>query len=444
MKRWVKATLCSSLALGLLALVVGCQTAQSSGKTSRDAADGNGGDPVTIEYWHVNSKDWGGDGVKEIVKKFNETHENIRVEEKYQPGNYPGLLQKAQAAISGGNPPDVAQIGYNFITYVDENVPYTPIEELATKDAEEPNFVEDNFLPNILDLGRTGSEKLAGLPYAVSNPVLYYNADLLKEAGADLDKPPHTWEDVQKLSERVRDKTGKYGLYIQEPPDNWAQYGLAKSNGGDWLREEGGKLKAAFDSPEVTEVYDMMGEMVKDKRALHANWEEGIQAFSNGKVAMMLTTIGKREHIESQSKFDVRTTLFPTFGDKPRAIPAGGNALFVLATDAQKQAAAWEFIKYLQSPEALTIWVQETGYLPPRKGVDEDPKALKPFLDSNPLMKPALEQMDVVVPWVNFPGANGLQAEQALIDARDDVLTGKSTAKDALKRAAEKVNELLN
>jgi multiple sugar transport system substrate-binding protein len=187
----------------------------------------------------------------------------------------------------------------------------------------------------------------------------------------------------------------------------------------------------------------MIGDMVKDKRALHAKWEEGLQAFSSGKVAMVITTIAKRESLQQQSKFDLRTALFPTFGEKKRSVPAGGNALFIFSKDPKKQAAAWEFIKFMESPESLAVWTKATGYLPPRKGVAEDPNGLKPFLETNPLMKPALEQMADVIPWVNFPGPSGLQAEQALIDARDEILSGTSDAQAAIKKAVDKVNKLI-
>ncbi len=447
MSKWRKAALTSCITLSLSASLAGCATGnnanQGTSPSTTPTANGSSAAPITIEYWHVNSQDFGGGGVKALVDKFNETHQDIQVVEKFQPGNYAGLLQKAQAGISGGNPPDVAQIGYNFITYVSENVPYTPVEEVAKRDPKDPTFIQDNYLPNVLELGQTADGKLAGLPYSVSNPVMYYNADLLKQAGWDPEKPPKTWEEVQQLSALVRDKTGNYGLYIQEPPDNWAQYALARSNGGEWIKKDSGKVQAVFNNPEVIQSYQLIGDMVKDKRALHAKWEEGLQAFVNGKVAMVITTIAKRENLQSQSKFDLRNTLFPTFGSKKRSVPAGGNALFIFSKDEKKQAAAWEFIKYMESPESLATWTKATGYLPPRKGVAEDPNGLKSFLETNPLMKPALEQMNDVIPWVNFPGANGLQAEQALLDARDEILSGKTDAAAALKNAEEKVNKLL-
>lgn len=58
-------------------------------------------------------------------------------------------------------------------------------------------------------------------------------------------------------------------------------------------------------------------------------------------------------------------------------------------------------------------------------------------------MQAAMSQMPDVVKWTSFPGANGLQDEQALIDVRDVILSGKQTAAEALRQAAAKVNSLL-
>jgi multiple sugar transport system substrate-binding protein len=420
-------------------LIVACSS--QSGETNN--TEQSGGEKIRIEYWYVNSTDWGGKAVEQIIQNFNSSRNDIEVVGKYIPNQYQGIIQQAQAAIAGNNPPDVSQMGYNYLTYVNDNLPYTPIEQVARLDEKEPNFIKDNFLPNIIDLSRAGDGTLVGLSYGLSNPVLYYNADLLREVGWDPDKPPQTWEEVIELSKIVKDKKGVYGLYIQDPPDNWAQYSLVRSNGGNWLETRNGKLTAVVDSPAVIEVYQMMGDMVKEGLALNAKQEEGEQAFGNGRVAMLYTTIGRMSGIKEKSNFDLRTAKSPTFGNKPRVIAAGGNSLVVFSKDEKKKRAAWEFIKFLQSPQSLKLWVEGTGYLPPREGVADDPNGLKPFLESNPLMKAALEQKDSTVQWANFPGENGLQAEQVLIEAREQILSGRSTAEEALKRAAERINQLL-
>lgn len=108
-----------------------------------------------------------------------------------------------------------------------------------------------------------------------------------------------------------------------------------------------------------------------------------------------------------------------------------------------KQKAAWEFIKYIESPEALAKWSTGTGYLPPRKGVADDPNGFKKMIEENKNIQVALSTMPNLVKWASFPGANGLQAEQLLIDARDIILSGKETAAQALHETAEKINNLL-
>lgn len=163
----------------------------------------------------------------------------------------------------------------------------------------------------------------------------------------------------------------------------------------------------------------------------------------NGKVGMIVQTIGLQKYLASSAKFKVLTAPFPTFEPKLRRIPAGGNALFIFTKDPEQQKAAWEFIKYLESPEALTIWTQNTGYLPPRQGVTTDPRYLKPFMDQNPLMKPAVDQLPDMVAWPSFPGSNSLQIEQLRIDATNAILGGRQSPEEALPGTVAKINNLL-
>jgi len=233
------------------------------------------------------------------------------------------------------------------------------------------------------------------------------------------------------------------GFFMQEYADNWAQQALIESNGGQILAKKDGRTMAGFDTPEASAAYQVLADMVKSGDGLHATNEEGFQAFLSGKLGMVCTTIGKRDNFEKSAKFTVMATQFPSFEGKTRKLPAGGNLLMIFSQDPDKQKAAWRFVKYLESPEALALWSKGTGYLPPRKGVTEDPKGLKDFAEQNKNMQVAMSQMPEVVKWASFPGANGLQAEQALIDVRDIILSGKQSAADALKQAAAKINSML-
>lgn len=57
----------------------------------------------------------------------------------------------------------------------------------------------------MLELGRVGGEQI-GMPYSVSNPLVYYNADDFSRADLDPDNPPQTWEECEQ------------GCWMRQPP----------------------------------------------------------------------------------------------------------------------------------------------------------------------------------------------------------------------------------
>ena len=73
----------------------------------------------------------------------------------------------------------------------------------------------------------------------------------------------------------------------------------------------------------------------------------------------------------------------------------------------------------------------------------EAENGLKQFYEENEMMRAANDQMDKIVPWTSFPGDAGLQAEQILLDIRDQILGGSVSAEDALTNAQQEINGLL-
>lgn len=447
-------TLMASMTLvgcGSSAAPTGAGTQASSAATQESTADSvsaadttTSGEKTVIEYWHCNADTQGGTTVEELVNKFNEENDHIQVVAKYNPDMYKGLMQNLQAEATTGNTPALVQIGWAFLEYFSNNFDYTtPQEAIDAYDSEDPNFLTDNFLPNVLDLAVNNAGEQVGIPYSVSNPVLYINTDLLEEAGVT-DFEMKTWEDVRKASQQIHENTGKYGIYMQEPADFWAQQAYMESNGAQLLTANAdGTYEATFASEEGIEAMQTYADMIKEGSALHITWEEGCQAFVDGNCAMLYTTIARRAYVQDNCQFQVKTVKSPTWGDKPRKVCAGGCFLAITAQDPEQIAAAWEFEKYLYSVESMAAWTIGTGYVPPRKDVAEAENGLKSFLAENELMTPAIEQMDSVSKWTSFPGDAGLVAEQLLLDTRDQILGGETTAKEGLESAQKQINELL-
>lgn len=428
MKKFIKKAISLAMvAMTSLSMIPGGVTASAQEK-------------VQINYWHVNADTQGGKTVDELVKKFNESQDEIEVVATFNPDMYKGLMQNMQAAVAGGNTPDVVQIGWAFVDYFSENFEYnTPQSIIDQFDAENKNYLEDNFLENVLDLAVNKDGELVGLPYSISNPVLYINKDLLKEAGLD-ENGPKTWEEVREFAKTVKEQTGKYGFYLQQPADNWATQALLESNGANFI-EDG---KAAFASPEGIEAYKLWADMVnEDQTAVNLSWDQGVQSFIQGEVAMLFTTIAQRTNVQSNAQFDVATITAPSWGDKDIRIPAGGAMLVLTSQDEAKKEATWKFMKFLYENENVLAWTEGTGYVPSTATV-KDSDEMKKFLEENPMMEAAMVQMDKVNKWASFPGQAGLEAEQMLLDMRDAILTGKKTVEEALPETQDAINNLLN
>lgn len=455
MKKRITQLLALALSAGVLA---GCGSTATSTATAdntssesltadKESSDNgtskSGNEKTVIEYWHCNAETQGGLTVDELVKNFNENNDHIEVVAKYNPDMYKGLMQNLQAESAAGNTPALVQIGWAFVDYFSNNFAYvSPQDAIDTYDSGDSTFLTDNFLPNILDLAVNSSGNQVGIPYSLSTPVLYVNTDLLAEAGVTNTKP-QTWQEVQEISEQVKANTGKYGLYVQEPEDFWAQQAIIESNGGKLLTKDGDSYKATFASDEGIEAMQTYADMVADGSALHISWEEGAQSFVDGNCAMLYTTIARRAYVQENAQFNAISVKSPEWEGKKRQVPAGGCFLAITAQDDDQIAAAWEFEKYLYSIESMAAWTEGTGYVPPRKDVADAENGLKDFLAENTMMTPAIDQMEDVVKWTAWPGDAGLTAEQTLLDMRDQILGGEVSAADGMKQAEDQINALL-
>ncbi len=413
-----------------VALVIAIALVTSFPWTGRPAAAQLGGQ-VTMEYWHIFSETFGGPVVRAVVNRFNESSQSVRVVERFQPNGYGGLLTSLQAAIAARTPPAVTVIGYNFTGFVIENFPHKPVVEFpGARD------ILNGLTPGVLAFGQKDG-KQHGMPYSVSVPVMFYNADLFKAAGLNPDRPPSTWQEVLQAGQQIRARTGKFGMFMWNR-DTFVIQSLVESNGGSWLSKD--HRTVTVNSAANKEALQFYSDLVNVHKVTPlANSDEGQASFLRGDIAMQVASIANLENFQRSARFDVRTAPFPTFAGKPRKIVAGGNNLFVFATDERQQAAAWKFLRYLVSSEGLIQWTNGLGYVSPVKRMVEGQK-LKPI---NPMVRPALDTLDSVVVWTNFPGSQGPQAERAILDAVSAFLSGQTPVSQALDEAQGKIADLV-
>lgn len=375
-------------------------------------------------------------GTEKLISEFETAHPNIKIDAI--PISSTDINAKVQADIVAGSAPDIAQLTFDGLDFAVNNFNAKPLEDIVAADELKSNF--EGFSPNGLKLGQLNG-KTFGLPFTFSTPVLFYNAKLFEEAGLDPAAPPTTWAQVKEYGLNIAEKTGKTGAHVGGATGgDWIIQALIGSNGGQALSDDRKTIK--FGEPEAVEMVQMWQDLIKSGANGKLNDGEAIEAFSQGKIGMLLFTSALQSSFVAASQaggWELKTAKMPAFGDKPTTPVNSGSALFILSDDKAKQQAAWEFLKFATSERGYTIITSEIGYLPLRPAIIDDPNYLKDWVEANPLVKPNLEQLDSLKPWVSYPGANWKQIETILNDSVSKAIAGDGDVaaimQDAQKRA---------
>ncbi len=397
---------------------------------------------VTIKYANYNfgTPGLGGKGTQQLIDEFQAKFPNIKVDARNVPS--PDILKTIVAEAAAGDPPDMAQLVLNGQDYIVKNLPVQAINKLVSKE-EYAEFTK-HILPQALKLGIQDGN-LYGAPYTFSTPTIFYNGDIFKAAGLDPDKPPNTWDEVRKYGQQIKDKTGKAAIVVTDLPQtfDWTVQSIINSNGGTTISAD--KKKATFNEPAAVEALEMWQGLVKDGINPKLSSADASAAFTSGNLAMyMSSTVLLPSFTEaSKGKFDLRTTGMPAFGTKTVRPVNSGSAIYMFAKDPLKQRAVYEFMKFMSSQRGYTIITGLIGYLPLRDDVVDDPNYLKPFLDKDARLKPAIKQLANLETWVSWPGKDSVQAVKIFMQAVYDVVYDGQDAKKTLDAAAARVDELL-
>ncbi|ATN36138.1 ABC transporter substrate-binding protein [Rhizobium sp. ACO-34A] len=375
-----------------------------------------------------------------ISKKFMEENPDIKITFANPSATYEEGIQTIMRQAGTAEMPDITFIGLNRLRMVNErDIPV----DLAPFIAKDGNMAEQGFSDNILKLAQVKGKQV-GLAFATSNPIMYYNADLVRKAGGNPDVPPKTWDEVIALSSKVKALgDGNEGIDFRWQGDDWMFSALLFGAGGKMLNDE--ESAVAFNGPEGQKAIELLDRMVKEGGLPVFTKQAGEQAFVAGKVGFAFQTTGAlRNTIKNVGdKFDLRTAQIPLIDPVNGKLPTGGNAAVMLTRDGAKQNAAWKFIKFAAGPFGASVVVPGTGYVPNNELAAASPEYLGNFYKENPLFVAGLSQMPRMIPWYAFPGSNGVKVTQTIVENLSRVVEQTASPKEALDDAAAEVESLL-
>jgi multiple sugar transport system substrate-binding protein len=377
---------------------------------------------------------------QELAKRFTETHPDIKVKFRNPVAGYEEGAQQILRDQITGRVPDVAFNGINQIgLFVDRGLG-APLDTFVAADG---GLDKLGYYATLAALGQWKG-KLYGLPFAVSTPVLYVNADLVKKAGLDPAALPKTWPELVAAGQKIQASAGAgvTGFYYQwDQTGNWLLQSLVTSRAGHMLKADGCTI--AFDDDAGMWALKTLESFGKSGMP-NFGISQARQSFVAGSVAILVDSTSYVAAADRQigNRFDFRTVAFPLSAPEGK-LPAGGNVAMVFTKDAERQKAAWEYVKFVTGPIGQTLMVNYTGYMPGNEIAVKSPELLGSFYTKNPNHMTSIQQLPVLTDWASFPGGNALKIIEVIKNHTESLVTGKRSAQEVMPSLVRDVTGLM-
>lgn len=234
-----------------------------------------------IELWTMQLKPTFNDYMNKLIADYKKENPKIEVEWVDLPSKE--IEQKTLTGIAGGKAPDVVNLNPNFSSKLAEEGALSDLEPLVKED------VKKSYIPNIWKASSVGS-KTYGFPWYLSTAMTIYNKDLFEKAGLDVNKAPQTFEDLEKMGQVIKEKTGKY-IFMPNFGDSGKFIEFMVQQGINILSED--KTKAIFATDETEKFIDFWINLSKKgiipKESITQGHREAIDKFQAGETAMLVS-----------------------------------------------------------------------------------------------------------------------------------------------------------
>jgi multiple sugar transport system substrate-binding protein len=359
------------------------------------------------------------------AKAFMSQNPNVKVKVLTIPGET--FDQKVTTMIAGGKPPDIFTSGDVVIPTIVQKHFAVDLMPLIKQD----KYDLSDFQPQVTE-GLTYNGQLVGLTDNWDTQVMYYNKTLFDKAGVDVPNENWTWEDFLVAARKLTSGSGSSKVYgaVFDP---WFApvYDVIWSNGGDVYNQDGTKctLNAAPATQSIQWIADLYRQGVAPSPAqLNAGGGgmDAAQTFTAGRGAMLIGS-GRWSAFDFQEIKRFQWKVAPL----PKGTAGRANffhlSMFAIASNSKNQAAAWKFLQYMVSPDAIRLAAKNAQGIPSRKSLVNDPAfTSNPVVGDHDAYQPFLTSLPTVHKAPYVPGFPQLQDK---IDAAlDAVWAGKKTA----------------
>ncbi len=350
MNRWKRLAPVTAVVATAAMVLAGC------GDSGDDAADNS-----KLTVWMMGE---GGDAqtafLDAVEAEFRLIHPDTDVVVQYIP--WLEAPTKFQAALAGGEGPDVTELGNT------ETQGWAAQEALADVTDRMAGWADGkDILPDLVRNAQLDGRQY-GVPWYAGVRGIYYRTDWFAEAGV---QPPKTWDDLVSVAKAVQaKKPGTYGIAL---PGNSELpfYSFLWGAGGEIATKEGDAWKSGYTSPQAREAVKYWTDLVtvhKVAPPAAAGWNE-IDArtqFATGKAAMAFAGSWQQGAIAKDNpEIEKVWGTFPIPGPDGQPAPAfAGGSDIAIWRDSQRQDLAWDYLTVLLNKKNSQQFADSLGFFP--------------------------------------------------------------------------------
>lgn len=343
----------------------------------KDEAVGGGSSPAPemteISFWH-SADGVVGEIVQKQIDQFNNTigaEKNIHVTGVFQDWPGTSALTAAMSTDDTVNMPDVIQMYSEYVDLIRDWNRTAWVEDFITREGSKVS--KDDMIPNTVS-AYSLNDRMIGAPYAISTLVLYYNQDLLSQAGYDT--PLETVADTAKVISAVKEKTdAAYGLNARIDQFAFENFIATQGPKGTYFGNNNsgrsGRMTELNCDREIDR-YLAEWEKVIATGGYKATKDSMNEEFAQGLNAMCLMSSSQipavAELVGNSFQWGVAPSPKVNSSDVGGGYPSGSGLFMINRDDEKRLDAAWEFVQYMISPEAQSMWLDGYCYVPVHVG----------------------------------------------------------------------------
>jgi ABC-type glycerol-3-phosphate transport system substrate-binding protein len=366
----------------------------ASACSSNDASSSSGSKVLTVAVFTDQAS--ADKLAKTTARKFEEAHPGVTVKFSGTTGtDWNDYFSKLLTQIAAGNTPDIASVATEGLQLFAAKGLANPLDDYVKRDANElkPYFADVH--PALVE-AMMYQGNLYELPTDFNAGNMFYNTGLF--SGAGVERPADDWtvDDFYNIAKKISAKGGNVAGFnwVVRLWGSWTSFMYAnggnlltegKWDGGDWLwntfypnnpaaagRKGGWRWgDPTANSTPVVEALDYMVQLHKEGLSPNPDVGGGTtlqNLFASNKIGMSIGggfwAGGLHNAGMAPGTFDVQ--YFPKWKTQRHLFGTGGMGIFKAS---KNKDLAWEFLKYMLSPESLMLLAPGNVTTRPRKSM---------------------------------------------------------------------------